>query len=275
MEELNIGKLTNDKQNVSSEEVNILPLFLTVLRKFWLIILVAVITGAAFFGVTKSFITPTYRSSFTAYVNNKSQFNNIQDTLTIGDITAAEQLVQAYSKAIQSRTVLSDAASSIGLTDDFSDIESRVSTVVENETFIITVYVIDTSPNGAYNLAKSIANTAPNKVADIFEGSSMKIIDSPQIPTTIYKPSYIKNTAIGFLLGAFAAVGFIIIRFLTDDKVKNESDLESRFSIPVVGVIPDMLSSSKNGHNYYDYEYAYRNSEIKRSGGKNGKDGKK
>ena len=272
MDDLTKNKASNEAKSTPFEEVDVFGLIIILLKKAWLIVLIALLVSASFVAGTKFLITPTYRSSFTAYVNNKSQFNNSQDSLTMSDISAAEQLVRAYSKTIESRAVLSAAAAAIRLNDSYDDIAAKISTEVENETFIITVYVVDTSPEAAYALAQSIANVAPNIIADIIEGSSMNIIDMPQKPNSIYKPSYIKNGVIGFLLGALGAVAYIVIKTMTDDKVKNESELESRFSIPVVGVIPDMLATPKSTNSYYDYEYAYRRSEIKRSGGNNGKE---
>jgi len=265
-------KSYSEKRSISADEVNLLPLVLNLLKRLWLIALVSVLVGAGFFGATKALITPTYRAYFTAYINNKSQVNNTQDTISYNDIIAAEQLVQAYSKTIKSHSVLSAAAASVHSDESYEELERRVSTEVENETFIITVYVVDSTPESACRLAKAIADAATNKIADIFEGSSMRVIDAPQVPTNIYKPSYIKNTAIGCLLGGLLTAAYIIIRFLTDDKVKNDADLESHFSIPVVGVIPDMTFNAKGDRNYYDYEYAYRRSELKRTGENNGEE---
>lgn len=214
---------------------------------------------------------PTYRSSFTAYINNRSQLSNGQDTLSNSDITAMTQLVHAYSETILSRNILSASAKSINLELSYEDLKSMVTTN-ENETQIITVYVVDVTPEGAYNLATAIAKVAPNLISNIIEGSSMRVIDMPQTPQKVYKPNYIRNTLIGILAGGMIAAAYVAIKFLMDDKVKNENELEGRFSLPVVGVIPDMLATGKNGHNYYDYEYAYRYSNMRRSGEKNGKE---
>ena len=262
--------IDKSKKRTNTDEINLIPILSALLKKIWLIILVAIIVGGAVFTCTKFLVTPTYRASFTAYVNNKSQLNNV-DTITGSDLTASQQLVRAYSETINSRNILLASASSINLDVPYKSLASRVSTQVQNETMIITVYVVDVTPEGAYNLARAIATVAPKQIANIIEGSSMKIIDMPQIPDSIYKPSYVKNTVIGVLLGALAAAAYIAVKFLLDDKVKTENELESRFSIPVVGVIPDMNNASRGSHNYYDYEYAYRNNEINRSGGRNGK----
>lgn len=257
--------------DVFNKQVDVISLLMVLLKKGWIIVLTAAFFGAACFGVAKFLITPTYQASFTAYVNNRSQQSNYQDTISSNDLTAVEKLVSAYSKTITSRNVLQSSASAISLDEDYETLQDMVTTEVESDTGIVHVNVVDTSPDGAYAFARSIATVAPNMIPDIIEGSSMKIIDMPTRPDSIYKPSYLRWTAVGVLFGVVLAAAYIIIRVLLDDKVKHENDLEARFSLPVVGVIPDMLNAAKSGHNYYDYEYAYRNSEIKRSGENNGK----
>ncbi len=263
-----IGRNTVDLFN---SQIDILAVFSFLLKRLWIIVLVALIAGAATFGASKLLITPTYRVSFTAYVNNRSQLSEYQDTISSNDLTAAEKLVSAYSKTITSRNILEKAASSIKLDLDYTSLRTMVTTQVESDTGIITVYVVDTSADGAYKLAKAIADVSPEQISEIIEGSSMKIIDMPTETQSIYKPSYIKNTLAGILIGGFVIAAYIVLRFLLDDKVKNENELEAKFSLPVVGVIPDMLNSSRGGHNYYDYEYAYKYNKSNRRTAENEK----
>ncbi len=249
---------TSGAKKSEVNEIDLIPLFMALLKKAWLIILAALIVGAGFFAGTKTLVTPTYRASFTAYVNNRSQYYN-EDTnrLTSSDLSAAQELVRAYSKIITSRTVLTTAAQSISYDVSYSTLSGMVSTSVESETGIITVYVVAATPEEAYELACATAEVSPSQIANIIEGSSMKIIDSPRTPSSIYKPSYLKNTALGMLLGAAVAALYVIIRYLVDDKIKSEDELEAKFSIPVVGVIPDLNSGSKHYGGYYKGYYSY------------------
>ena len=60
-------------------------------------------------------------------------------------------------------------------------------------------------------------------------------------------PNILKNTAVGFLLGLLLAAAFVVIRELTDKRVRSESDLEEQFGIPVIGTIPDYRTTGKGG----------------------------
>jgi len=137
-----------------------------------------------------------------------------------------------------------------------------VSTVSKDETEIISVYVVDTDPQLAYDYAQTIAKIAPVYIAEIVEGSSMKIIDLPEYSDKRYKPSYLRYAIIGFLIGALLVVVFVIIRFFIDDTVKNEGDVEKKFALPILGVIPDVNSASSKGSDYYSYENNNKNEQV-------------
>ena len=227
------------RKEVPEREIDIIPILKELLKKLWLIILVGLILGGAVFVGTKVLIKPTYRSGFTAYVNNK-QGKESTDYLTSSDVTASKQELDA----------------------SYNTLQKLVSTEVKDETEIISVFVVDTDPQFAYDYAQAISKTAPQYMAQIVEGSSMKIIDYPEFSDKRYKPSYSNFALIGFLIGALIVVVFVIIRYFMDDTVKSESDIESSFSIPILGVIPDV---SKASNNHSDYYYYSQNSEDKKS----------
>lgn len=245
-------KNENEKNESRELEINIIPLLKELLKKIWLILLVGLIVGGAVFVGAKLMIKPTYRSGFTAYVNNKQSKENT-DYLSSSDVTASKQLVLTYQKILTSNTILTASAESMGIDSSYDSLNRKVSTEVKDDTEIISVYVVDKDPQFAYDYAQAISKTAPQYMAQIVEGSSMKIIDYPEYSDKRYKPSYIRFGLIGFLIGALIVIVFVIIRHFMDDTVKNESDIESSFSIPILGVIPDVSKASNRRSDYYYY----------------------
>lgn len=155
------------------EEIDLIPLFKAVVSKWWLIVIFAVVLGMVSYFVTDTFVTPTYRSGFTAYVNNRSGVtaNGTEAAgskkLTTSDITASQSLVKTYSKIILSRSVLTEAASKANLNYTPSQLSKMVSTNTEDETEVIGVYVTAEDPKVAAQLASAIADVAPpNDFAD-------------------------------------------------------------------------------------------------------------
>jgi len=243
----------------TKKEFDLVQIFKALWKRLWLVILVTVLAGALAFAGGKLFIKPTYRSSFTAYVNNKQYDAASQQTNS--DIQASKSLAHTYSQLITSRSVLNEAASAINLDMSYGALKQMVSTSINNETEIITVSVTSTNPELSYMLATSIANAAVKVTPKIVEGSSMKIVDMPVRPTGIYFPNYTQLTFIGALFGFIAIVLIISIRQFFNDRVQNEDDLFEHYNIPVMGTIPDFDYSDKNAYNYY---YSYGNHKMEK-----------
>ena len=245
-------------------EINMVPLLLHLLKKLWIILLVALVCGAMAFTATKLFVKPTYRCGFTAYVNNNSDF------LTASDVNAAKEIVKTYTNILKSNTVLASADEAYHINYSVGELKKMIQTEIQPETEIIQVFAIAKSPEEAYAIASAVASTAPAIMADIVEGSSMKIVEYPQVPKNIYQPSYIKYAAFGFLIGFLLAAAFFVIRYLRDDTITDESELENRLNATVLGVIPDAFARSSRKSKYY-YNYYYEKSDSEKGAEKNEK----
>lgn len=242
---------TRNINKFSKKEIDLAQLFRAVVKKLWLVILVTVLAGGLAFAGSKLFIKPTYRSTFTAYVNNKQK--EAGSSQSNADILASKSLAHTFSELITSRSVLVEAATAVNLDLSYSALWKMVSTSINNETEIITVSVKTTNAEASYMLATSIAKTALKVTPEIVEGGSMKIVDMPVRPTGIYSPNYTQLTVIGALVGFVAIVLILCIRQFFNDKVQSEEELSEHYNIPVMGTIPDFDFSDKNANSYYYY----------------------
>ncbi|MCD7765527.1 MAG: Wzz/FepE/Etk N-terminal domain-containing protein [Lachnospiraceae bacterium] len=221
-------------------------------QRFWIVIVVTLMGCSLTYLGTKAFVQPTYRATFTAYVNNKSSSEGAT-TVTNSDLTAAQSLVYTYTHILTSRTMLTAAAAQVGENYSYDEMSKWVTTNVIDDTEIIEVCVTMDSAEGALTLAEAIAEIMPDYVTQIVEGSSVQIIDMPVLPDSIYSPSYLKNAAIGGLIGAFLVAAMVVLRELLDDTVKDEAALERRFGAAVIGVIPDWATAGKLSNHYAEY----------------------
>lgn len=237
-------------------EIDLLQLAQALWKRAWLIILVGILGGAITFGGTKLLITPTYQSSFTAYVNNRSS-QEVSYGLSSSDISAAQSLVYTYSEIITSRTILESAAQAAGLVNSYDELKEMVSAEALNNTEIIEVSVYLDDPQLAAKFANAICDIAPEYVSQVVEGSSMQVLDKAVEPTEIYKPNYLKTTILGAVLLMAFTCALIVLRELLDDRIKDEAQLEEQFGVPVIGTIPNLESAKKVSSSY---GYGYSNS---------------
>lgn len=253
-----MNNTTLSPQQQDEDVIYILPLLNAIRKKLFLVLLIGAIFGAAAYVGTKLFITPLYRTSFTLYVNNKTESDEIKASVSSSDITASRSLASTYAEIITSRSVLIPAADKCGLSVlKYDRLSGYVTASTSTTSEIITVYVKGTSPTNALYFAQAVSYAAEEQIANIVEGSSMRIIDEPYEPEEIYSPHYTRNAAIGFILGAFLVCAIVVIKELLDDRVKDEDSLETRFGIAVLGTIPNFQDSTKQKKGYYgDYARA-------------------
>lgn len=237
-------------------EVNIIPLLTAVAKKLWLILLCAIIGMLLFRVGTYVLIKPTYLSSFTAYVNNKAETE--RDAIAAQDIQASKELVETYSRILTSNSVLEAAADFCNLDMPYEVLSQCVTTEIVNKTQLIKVNVVTTDKTTSFKLAQAIAKIAPVQMSRIIKGSSMEIVDAAKEPKGRFGPNYFTASLFGFLTGAVLALAYVLIQYFRDDTMKNEADLEARYNLPVVGIIPNMLETksfnyAQNGY-YQTYE---------------------
>ena len=229
-----------------NKEVNLNQVCKIFLKRIWLILAVALIVGLGAFIYSKAFVKPTYRSYFTAYVNNKISDTGVNTSS--GDLTASMGLVYVYEDIMTSRSVLQQAAEACGTT--FSKISGCVKASVSDTAPVVTVVVETTDRKLSLRLAQKIAEIAPSKVADVVDGSSMRIIDEPVAPSGKASPNTPKNTFTGFIIGFLIATIVLVFIDLAYDTVQGNEEMEQRYGVPVIGHIPDVYLAERAKEHY-------------------------
>lgn len=250
------NKLIQVNNSNNLVKIDLGRLMRAIIKKIWLVILLSFIVGTVVFLVDEYMIDPTYRSYFTAYVNNHSQsVSEETTTLTSGDTNASQSLAYTYATIMSCRSVLVDAAEEAGLDYEYQELEGFVSTEVPTDTQLVNIYVTMKDPDEAYKLAKAIESVASDFLSKAVEGSSMEIITEAEIPSGTYTPRVSRNTAYGVVLGALIAIIGIIIQELTDTRFKSEDQLTEMYGILSIGSVPDFESAASGRSKAYGYGY--------------------
>lgn len=254
-----MSQLQNINPQPEEQEIDIFRLLMILWRRAWVIALVTVICAVLTLSYSLFFITPTYRSSFTAYVNNRVENFEGNGSTTTSDLNASIGLTYLYQDILVSRSVLMDAAELCGLDCSYNQLRGKVSTTVSDDSALISVYVVDEDPVLATELAAAIATVAPGHVERMRDGSSMRILDEPVQPVGKFAPNNTKYAAIGAVVGFVLCVACVMIKDLLNDRVEDADELERRHNLIVIGIIPD-LSSADSANSYgYGYAYAHNN----------------
>ena len=262
--------------NMDEDTIDLLELARALWKNILIIALVAVLVGAAAFGYTAFLVEPSYQATASLYVNNSSfSLGATNFSISAAELNASNSLVSVYLYILKSRTTMEDVIKEADLSYTPEKLSQMVSAKGINSTGAFEVTVTSTSPSEAELIANTLAKLLPDRIAEIVDGSSVRIVDYAIIPSHRSGPSMVKNTAIGILAGGFLAGAVVTIRFLTDDKsklmIKSADELREMYpDIPVLAMIPDMrVSEKKNG--YYSSYYGQAGKKGgQKHGGKQG-----
>lgn len=240
-------------------EIDLLHIIKAFWNNSWLIILVVVLCVAIMFGYTALFVSPTYSASAMFYVNNSTvSIGNTAVSLTSSQLQVAQQLVSTYIIILESRETLNEVSIESGVDYTYEELSQMISAAPEDDTEIFRVTVESSSPIEAELIANTIAKVLPDRIADIVEGASVKVVDHAIIPSHRSSPTYSKVVEIGVLFGIVISFGYVTVKEIIfssqDDSIKSADDISAFFpDIPLLATIPDMRKSGKEGyyHSYY------------------------
>lgn len=227
---------------MNEQEIDLIELFKKIIKHLPLIILLSVIVGAASFAVSKFLITPKYDSNATMIVSSSKQNtdpNNPQAAVELGQIQANKALISTYSEIVKSKGIADRVIANLGLDMDYEVFSEKVSIEPVKDTQIISVKVVDTIPERAQDIANETANIFKSSIGDIMNVDNVQILDGASLPEEPSSPKIGKNTAIGIMLGFILGIAIVMIKELTDTRIKSSEDITAEFDIPVLGIIPD------------------------------------
>lgn len=250
---------TVDKDEI---EIDLLQLFKSMWHRLWAIILAAVLCGGVFLSYAVFLIDPTYEATALMYVNNtSSSAANPAYSISQSELSAAQTLVDTYLVILKSRTTLNDVIYRSGVYYTYEKLCKMVEAESVNGTEIFKIKVTSTSPEDSEKIANTITEVLPNKIANVVEGSSVRVVDHATTPTKKAGPSYMKYTTLGIILGILISCAVIVIQKLMDDQIQDEDYLTHTYGLPLLAVIPNLTESGQNSYHYgsgYEYTVAQK-----------------
>lgn len=222
--------------NVSDEvEIDLQELFFFLLRKLWILILVAIIGGGIAFAYTKFLVTPMYQSNTSIYILNKRDAGT---TLTTSDLSVSTQLTKDYAKLITSRRVLEGVIENLGLNTTPDALNRSISVSTLTDTRIIQIGVKNANPTNAKIIADEVRIQASEVIQSVMDIEAVNVVDVADLPKNPISPSMKKNVLLGAAAGFVVIAGLFVVQFLLDDTIKTADDVERYLQLSTLANIP-------------------------------------
>lgn len=228
-------------------EIDLLQLARALWRHILIILAACVVLGAMGYGYAKFMITPRYQASALMYVNNSSiSLSGASVTFSTSQLSAARSLVDTYSVIMKTRMTLNAVIRAAGVDYSYEKLYGMVRAESKDDTEIFAITVTSTDPEEAALLANTIADVLPDKISDVMEGSSVKVVDRAVVPSRSISPGTSRYTMIGVLIGLLISCGVVVLVELFDNVIRDEDYLMQTYDIPLLGLVPDLLNKDED-----------------------------
>ena len=242
----------NTQTDNNEIEIDLLHLIKVLWQKVWIIGIATILLGVIAFSYAFLFVTPQYQAKALMYVNNSSfTVGSTSFSISSSELTAAKSLLDTYEIILKSRTTMEKVLEETGLDYTYEQISDMVSASSVNSTEVFQIVATSSDPAEAELIVDTIVKILPDRIADIVDGSSVRLVDHAVLPTQRSSPSYTKYAMIGLVLGFVLSCGVIIVIDLMDTTIRDEEYLTQRYNLPVLAVVPDAYETRKGSYSYY------------------------
>ena len=225
-------------ENQAVIEIDLRRMAWKLLDRLWLIILVGVLCASMAFGYAYLFKTPQYSASAQLYVNNT--YGESTPGFSSSQLSAAQGLVHTYMVILESRSVMEQVQEQTNLEYTYGQLRSMVSAAPVDDTEVFKVTVTCPNYKHAALIANAIADILPERIAQIVDGSSVRVVDYAVESSARVSPNYKKFALYGLALGVLLTVGLIVLMDLLDGAINSEEYLAHVYSdLPLLAVVSD------------------------------------
>lgn len=199
-----------------------------------LIILTFVVIGIVY---TMGFVEPKYTSSTTLLLATGNKTNST-NSITTTDVTLNSKLVSTYSALVQSKSIIREVISNVGIDISEEELKNNITVTQEKDTEIIKISVTNGNPTYAAKLANETANVFIKKITELYNINNIQIVDEAEIKQEPSNINHTKDVMIFVFIGIVVSLGYVLIANLLDTTIKSAEELEKQFNVSVLATIP-------------------------------------
>jgi len=215
--------------------------YIRILRKNWMIIVIATLVGvgvAAAWSLTR---TPQYEAQSTVFVST-------QAGSTIGELQQGSNFTQArvqtYTNLVRTPIVVNPVIAELGLGKTANELAATVEASAALNTTLITITVTSPDPVEAADVANALGASLKSVVERLEtpNGTDVSPVRIERVkdalpPLSPSSPNVPLNLALGALVGLALGIGVAVLRSVLDTRIRTPRDVEQVTDRPLLGAI--------------------------------------
>ena len=119
-----------------------------------------------------------------------------------------------------------------------AEVRSSLSITNTTDTQIIEISSTTVDPGLSKRIVDETISVFTTLIQEKLDVTNVTIVDQPEVNPNPVSPSMVKNVIIGAVAGIVISLGYLLLTYLLDTKIKNGEQAEQYLGVPLLGIVP-------------------------------------
>lgn len=201
----------------------------------WILVLAAIfgIGGAALWATQVA--TPKYQATADIFV--KPQKLETEDFRL--DANTNNRLISTYSGILKSHKIIDQVKMKLDIRESFQTIVANLNIKNENESQIISISYIATTPEEATKVVNTVIKVMEAEVGVLLEGDTIKTLSKATVEEAAIpvSPNIKMSLLMGLFIGLVGGLIIMVVILFSNNTIRENEDIEEITNIPILGEI--------------------------------------
>ena len=230
---MNVNSWKEEDKN-EDVEIDLVEIWQVIKKQFGLLVVIVILCAILAGVISKFFIAPKYTSSSTIFLTPSISETGVVDYTSQN---SNEKLVNNVMALLVQDNILSEVAKQTGM-ESVEDLRNQIKVSNDTNTTLVKVEATTLDPKLSKNKVNSTVNVFIDTMQENLNLKNIEIVDKAKLSYEPSGPNVKKNILMGAAAGFVMDALIVVLKVLTNTKLKSKEEAEKYLKLPVFCELP-------------------------------------
>lgn len=230
---MNLNSWQEEDKN-EDVEIDLVEIWQVIKKQFGLLVIIVILCAILAGVISKFFIAPKYTSSSTIFLTPSISETGVVDYTSQN---SNEKLVNNVMALLVQDNILSEVAKQTGM-ESVEDLRNQIKVSNDTNTTLVKVEATTLDPKLSKNIVNSTVNVFIDTMQENLNLKNIEIVDKAKLSYEPSGPNVKKNILMGAAAGFVIDALIVVLKVLTNTKLKSKEEAEKYLKLPVFCELP-------------------------------------
>ena len=230
---MNVNSWQEEDKN-EDVEIDLVEIWQVIKKQFGLLVVIVILCAILAGVISKFFIAPKYTSSSTIFLTPSISESGVVDFTSQN---SNEKLVNNVMALLVQDNILSEVAKQTGM-ESIEELRNHIEVSNDTNTTLVKVEATTLDPKLSKNIVNSMVNVFIDTMQENLNLKNIEIVDKAKLSYEPSGPNVKKNILIGAAAGFVIDALIVVLKVLTNTRLKSKEEAEKYLNLPVFCELP-------------------------------------